>query len=82
MFRVETSLGRAFTAGAAEPLFTLAGLRTNVRTRDWDLHPDGTRFLAALGDETASGSPQATLGPITVVVNWFEELERLMGQGR
>ena len=35
-----------------------------------DIHPDGQRFLMIKGDQRA--------GRINVVLNWFEELKRLV----
>jgi hypothetical protein len=48
---------------------------TSVNRRDYDVLPDG-RFigLVAEGSEDASVIP----GEIRVVLNWFEELKRLL----
>ena len=45
--------------------------------RDWDVHPDGDRFLMIeTADETLEG--EAPAAQIVMVENWFEELNRLV----
>ena len=51
--------------GAPQPLFELP-------EREYDVHPSGERFLIVRTER------QATPGHINVVLNWFEELERLV----
>jgi eukaryotic-like serine/threonine-protein kinase len=43
---------------------------------EWDVHPDGKRFLMIKesAPESASGGPRR----INIVLNWFEELKRLV----
>jgi hypothetical protein len=49
--------------------------------RNWDLHPDGAKFVVALPELTppsAAGSSGATAGPASryfIVQNWFTELK-------
>ena len=68
---IETDGG--FRPGAVRVLF--AGNYYNDReVRNYDLSPDGTRFLMIKEDEADDGA-----GPLTeliVVENWFEELIR------
>ncbi len=48
-------------------------------SHDWDVHPNGTSFVAVRGpatDETEVGG--VPIIPVRVVVNWFEELKRLV----
>ena len=48
-------------------------------SQDWDVHPDGTSFVAVRGpatEETEVGG--VAIMPVRVVVNWFEELKRLV----
>ena len=54
--------------GAPLPLFELSG-------REYDVHPSGERFLIVRTER------QATPGHINVVLNWFEELKRLVPTG-
>jgi Tol biopolymer transport system component len=48
---------------------------------NWDLHPDGKRFVVAVVDAptATAGDPRAVAAPrYYVVLNWFEELKRLL----
>jgi serine/threonine-protein kinase len=58
-----------FTAGSPEVLFT-GRYTTSVLVTNYDISPDGQRFLMIKEGE---GSAQ-----INVVLNWFEELKRLV----
>ena len=51
--------------------FTAAGLA--FTTRHYDVGPDGQRFLMLKEDESAASTAQ-----INIVLNWFEELKRLV----
>ena len=62
--------GREFRAGAPRELFS--GL-LNLPPHKYDLTPDGQRFLV-LTTRTLEAGP----APIVVVVNWQEELKRLL----
>src|SRR5579863_3331488 len=61
-----TTTGAAFQAGVPKQLFALP---PNVG--DWDVTADGKRFLAAVPPVQ-----QATVTPITVVLNWEAGLKR------
>jgi len=52
-------------------LFNLA----TAQNRSYDISPDGTRFL--LIESPNTGSEADTVG-LTVVLNWAEELKRLL----
>ena len=45
--------------------------------RQWDLAPDGKRFLTINPADVAAPGERSQAG-IVVVVNWFEELRRLV----
>ena len=47
----------------------------NGWTNTYDVHPDGNKFLMIKEDEAPAESAIRT--PISVVINWFEELKRL-----
>lgn len=70
LMAVPVELGvNLFRPGAPRPLFQTA-LNTGLVTRDWDVTPDGQRFLitqriAETGDT-----------PITVIVNWPKLLQK------
>ena len=49
--------------------------RTGGWTRNWDIHPDGSRFIMVKSGDGGG----AALSEVYLVVNWFEELERRMG---
>ena len=48
---------------------------TATSARNYDLSPDGTRFITLDGGDFESG--RETSPSISVVLNWFEELKRL-----
>ncbi len=58
-----------FTAGSPVVLFT--GSYTSGSVVNYDISPDGQRFLMIKAEETAAAQ-------INVVLNWFEELKRLV----
>ena len=59
-----------FTAGSPAVLFT-GNYLTNPSNRQYDVAPDGQRFLMIKEEQT-------TTAQINVVLNWFEELKRLV----
>ncbi|GIT52597.1 MAG: hypothetical protein Ct9H300mP15_28100 [Gemmatimonadota bacterium] len=69
----------AFTVSAPELLFDGPGY-TRVQSqgwvRNWDLHPDGSRFIMVSAQGGGAGD---VLPAVHLVVNWFEELKRRMG---
>ena len=51
-------------------------LANNIGLRDYDISPDGERFLVL---KAVAEAPDATVGDrIVIVENWFEELKRLV----
>ena len=56
-------------------------LQGPYRPFDWDLHPDGDRFVVTRRVTSASAQTDGTASPerFLVVVNWFEELKARMG---
>ncbi|HEX6317016.1 MAG TPA: protein kinase [Gemmatimonadaceae bacterium] len=49
---------------------------------NWDLHPDGNRFIVTIDDVPASGRAGPVAGPeYLVVLNWFKELRALLRAG-
>ncbi len=58
-----------FTAGSPVVLFT--GRYTSAFVVNYDISPDGQRFLMIKAVEGSTGQ-------INVVLNWFEELKRLV----
>ena len=60
-----------FTAGSPVVLFT--GRYSTGAVRNYDISPDGQRFLMIKEADEEEGQ-----GQINVVLNWFEELKRLV----
>ena len=42
---------------------------------NWDISPDGKRFLIVKPTRTAGESRKETVPKLNVVLNWFEELK-------
>jgi len=81
MMRVAITPGRTFIAGTPEPLFT-GRYFTGLQGRTYDISPDGQRFLMIKNlqvRDTASDAEAAERPPeLMVVLNWQEELKRLV----
>ncbi len=60
----------SFTAGSPVVLFS-GRYNSGLPVANYDISPDGQRFLMIKEDQTAGGQ-------INVVLNWFEELKRLV----
>ena len=69
-----------FRAGTPTTLFELPpfyGAFFARTTRQWDIAPDGTRFLIVNAGDSAATNEPARMQMI-VAINWFEELKRLV----
>jgi hypothetical protein len=66
--------GTTFTYDKPLELFSAASYYVNV-ARDYDVTPDGKRFLMVKNADTKASKP-----PIVVVTNWFEEVQKRMGK--
>ncbi|MEQ1693673.1 MAG: hypothetical protein ABMA00_20455, partial [Gemmatimonas sp.] len=76
LFRVRVERTPAVVVRAPEFVLSLAVAGS---TRNWDLHPDGTRFVVTLPDVTpipANGASGAPASRYIVVQHWFTELKR------
>ncbi len=62
-----------FTAGSPVALFT-GRYTTSLAVTNYDISPDGQRFLMIKAADLDEGQQ----GQINVVLNWFEELKRLV----
>jgi serine/threonine-protein kinase len=67
--RIDTSQG--FKPGTPEALFSTKAYYLRTNGRNYDVAPDGRRFLM-IKDQVVAG--QAALG-MTVVLNWFDEVK-------
>jgi eukaryotic-like serine/threonine-protein kinase len=77
MLAVEISTQPAFAAGKPRMLFQAPYLSSPVTFPNYDVSPDGQRFLMLKPVEQAQAAPTQ----INVVLNWFEELKRLVPTG-
>ncbi len=70
MFEVAVTTGPQFTHGTPTLLFTVLGLAGQPYYRQYDVHPDGKRFLMVTSGGVDSPDVQ-------VIFNWRVELEKL-----
>jgi len=82
LFAVPIRRDPDFDPGDPEFLFSLRRRisRSGGDQDDWDVHPDG-RFLIAIDDVGAAGLVEGTAPRYVVILNWFEELKRRLGEG-
>jgi hypothetical protein len=71
MMAVDFTAQPTFSAGKPKLLFEGSYVPTPRSFPDYDVSPDGQRFLMLKAAEQAQALTQ-----ITVVLNWFEELKR------
>ncbi|HCK89838.1 MAG TPA: hypothetical protein DHW54_01550, partial [Gemmatimonadetes bacterium] len=82
MLAVDVTTDPTFSVSAPELLFEDPRLTSFVISagsgwiRNFDIHPDGTRFIMTSADGTINN---AGLDQVYVVANWFEELRDHMG---
>ncbi len=74
LMSVKVATAPAFQAGTPEPMFENTDLRTNWG-RNYDVAPDGQRFLLPLSREASSNLAPAQM---IFVQHWLEELKRLV----
>jgi len=84
MVRREVRLGETVELGEETELFAVPGRRTSTQYRNYDIHPDGDRFLFVTNGavEVEPSVEVQGVGQVVIVANWFEELKRRMGEGR
>ena len=73
MMAVETTTQPAFSPGRPRMLFEGRYVTTLLTMPNYDVSPDGRRFLMV-----KEGDPSTSSAEISVVLNWFEELKRLV----
>jgi serine/threonine-protein kinase len=80
MMAVPVTLDPTFASGRPRALFRFAGVyRMSGTATAYDIHPDGQRFIMVSEPEDATTSrPQQ----VNIVLNWFEELRRLVPESR
>ena len=72
MMAVEVTTQGTFSAGKPKMLFEGPYQLTPLTATNYDVSPDGQRFLMLKPSESAEAAPTQ----ITVVLNWFEELKQ------
>ncbi len=78
MMAVEIATQPGFAAGTPRMLFEGRYETAIVPIDNYDVSPEGQRFLMLKPSESAEGSPTQ----INVVQNWFEELKRRVPTGK
>ncbi|HET9406431.1 MAG TPA: protein kinase [Candidatus Sulfotelmatobacter sp.] len=78
MMAVEIATQPGFTAGKPRVLFEGDYLPTPLQFPNYDVSQDGQRFLMLKPSEQETTAPTQ----INVVLNWFEELKRLVPTGK
>ena len=63
-----------FTSGTPEPLFSLSGYAVLSPERQFDLAPDGDRFIFQKSGTAGQTSGDEPFNGLIFVENWFEEL--------
>jgi serine/threonine protein kinase/Tol biopolymer transport system component len=79
MMAVAVRSGPELSLGMPTALFRLPDRFVSLGTRAYELHPDGQRFLVGRFVKT---DPPPPITRLTLVHNWFAELERLCPTGR
>ena len=74
MMAVDIITQPAFDPGRPRQLFTDEYVRHPVANSNYDVSGDGRRFLMIQSSTRANATPPQ----IVVVVNWFDELKRLV----
>ena len=77
MMAVEIATQPGFTAGKPRVLFEGQYAPSPATMPNYDVSPDGQRFLMLKPTEAEAGPKQ-----INVVLNWFEELKRRVPTGK
>jgi serine/threonine-protein kinase len=77
LMAVPITLQPTFAAGVPRPLFRNAFEPSGTNSSGYDVSPDGRRFLVIQPTE-----PEQPATQVSVVINWFEELRRLVPTAR
>ena len=77
MIAVDYSAQPTFSAGKPKKLFEGPYVPTPRSFPDYDVSPDGQRFLMVKAPEQAQAPT-----PINVVLNWYDELKQKTASGK
>lgn len=76
MVFVDVTARPSFSVSAPRRLFSAARYTVSGEFRNWDIHPDGTRFVMVdKGTAQAESEAPRRLSDVWIVTNWFEELK-------
>ena len=81
MWATPVELHPTFAPGPAKRLFAnrnYSGGGRLMSARTYDLSPDGQRFLMIKVQPTSADEAESGIPTLVVVLNWFEELKRLV----
>jgi len=78
MIAVDITTQPGFAAGKPRVLFERQYVPTPLTSPDYDVSPDGQRFLMLKSIESAGSAPTQ----INIVLNWFEELKQKVPTGK
>ena len=78
MMAVDVSTHPGFSAGKPRTLFQGEYLQSPVTAPNYDISPDGQKFLMLKTTDSAQASPTE----IQIVLNWFEELKQRVPTGK
>jgi Tol biopolymer transport system component len=78
MMAVDIATQPSFTVGKPQMLFEGPYMPTPLTNPNYDVSPDGQRFLMLKPSESAEAAPTQ----INVVLNWFEELKQKVPTGK
>jgi serine/threonine protein kinase/Tol biopolymer transport system component len=78
MMAVDIATRPSFTVGKPQMLFEGPYMPTPLTNPNYDVSPDGQRFLMLKPSESAEAAPTQ----INVVLNWFEELKQKVPTGK
>ena len=78
VFAVDIGTDPEFRAGTPRKLFEGRYIATTP-VRNWDVTSDGQRFVMMREDERPQVEPETEMH---LILNWFEELERLVPTGK
>jgi serine/threonine-protein kinase len=75
LFAVDVRTQPSFTAGKPTVLPIVGVVQPSTNSRNFDIAPDGKRFLVVMPASPTEAGPRSTI-QINVVLNWFSELQQ------
>ena len=75
---IDITTDAAFAFGNEQALGIRGFVNFNIMMRPYDITPDGQRFLMVFPAAQADSVTETSDEQINIVLNWFEELKRLV----